>query len=128
MSNNITVDVEPAKKVLNKYRTTPGRLQYASFQAARYLLGPIKAATPVRSGRLRDRTKAWAAKRGEIGAGVGPLAPHRHLVIRPHRIVTPGGRDTGRMTSGNPYIDATLETNKDGAWKVFTDTLFEEQP
>ena len=31
-------------------------------------------------------------------------APHRHLVIRGHRIVTPGGRDTGRRSRPNDFI------------------------
>ena len=39
---------------------------------------------------------------------VGPMhniAPHRHLIISGHRIVTPGGRYTGRRTSPNPFMD-----------------------
>lgn len=127
MVNAITVDVAPAKALLAKVKgkLSPGRRQYAALQGARTLVAPIKAEAPVFKGNLQGSVTAWTTSDG--GAGAGPLAPHRHLVIRDHRIVTPGGRDTGRRTTGNPFVDAAVESSKDAAMKVVADVIFGEE-
>ncbi len=132
-----------AIKTLDKYRGRPleERLRRATLQAARMLVPPIRDASPVGpTGNLKRSVKAWT-RRTRLGggwgahgliagrtlaAGVGPTAPHRHLVIRPHRIVTPGGRDTGRKTTGNPYVDAAIAPRKDAAIAAVSKILFEK--
>lgn len=128
----ITVDVSIAKIMLAKHTSERlrGRLQYAALQGARVLVPPIRAAAPVGpTGNLQRSVTAWVGRErvgaAADGAGVGPLAPHRHLVIRPHRIVTPGKRDTGRRTTGNPFVDAAVESNKDEAMRVVIETILE---
>lgn len=124
--------IERAEKVLAKYegRSIEEKLRRATLQAARLLVNPIRAGSPVVTGNLRRSVKAWT-RRQRIGgrtlaAGVGPTSPHRHLVIRPHRIVTPGGHDTGRKTSGNPFVDAAVAPRQAEAVRVVSQILFEK--
>jgi len=70
----------------------------------------------------------FAASQGGLSEMyVGPgarVAPHRHLVIRGHRIVTPGGRDTGRRSTANPFIDRAAEPRKDEAMRIVSRAIF----
>jgi hypothetical protein len=111
--------VDRAKRKLDKYRgkALDVRMQKGVIAAADALVTPIRAAAPVgKTGKLRASTKARQGRRGtayiravaQMGgtraAIVGPRAPHKHLVIRGHRIVTRSGVFTGRRTIGNPYV------------------------
>lgn len=125
--------VERARKTLDKYRdrALTEKMRRATLQVARMLVGPIKAASPRRTGVLSNSVKASASRSSgafgkAIGAQVGPTAPHRHLVIQPHRIVTPGGRDTGKRTTGNPFVDAATEPRIDEATRIVSQIVFEE--
>lgn len=123
--------LDRARKVLGKYSGRPleERLRRATTQAARLMVNPIKAASPRRTGALMSSVKARAS-RGQsafgrtIVASVGPTARHRHLVIQPHRIVTPGGRDTGRMTTGNPFVDRATASHRDEAIRIVSEITF----
>lgn len=57
---------------------------------------------------------------------MGPTAPHRHLLIRGHRIVTPGGRYTGRMTKANPYVDRAASGHERKAADIVRRIWFED--
>lgn len=88
------------------------RAQQAYIEGARLMVGParqqIRAAGLRKTGRFQRSVKARRPRQraGEMAAAsVGPTAPHRHLLIRGHRIVTPGGRDTGRRTVAHPVVD-----------------------
>lgn len=101
------------------------KLNRGTLAAMRLLVPSVQAASPVRTGTLRRSVKARKASRsGEIGAVLGPTAPHRHLVIQPHRIVTPGGRFTGRMTSGNSFVNAAAEPRLPAAMAEVQKALF----
>ena len=122
--------LQRGRAMLDQYRDAPlqKRMGKASLAAAKVLEGPIKQASPVshdkdpgglrRSVRARPwRTRTsfvegvgWRSKSSQE-ANVGPMGGkrgggHGRLVIRGHRIVTPGGRDTGRRSRKNPYVDA----------------------
>ena len=83
----------------------------------RPLVGKLKAAE--RSSGIRNRTKAHyrgirlrkpRRRAGEVAAyTAGPSDPKRHLLIRGHRIVTPGGRDTGQRSRAFPYVEPVIE-------------------
>lgn len=96
----------------NMGKPLQARLELATLKAADLLVGPIKAATPVKSGVLRGSVKAKRKRLtgtfsfADIGAEVGPTAPHAHLVISGHRVVThfPYHRDTGYRARANPYV------------------------
>lgn len=123
-------------KKVERYRGLPlrARMAKATLKAADYMVPPIKAATPKGpTGNLRKRVRARPAKKRignslqpTLGALVGPTSPHRHLVIRGHRIVTPGGRDTGMRTSGNPYVDEAMERHASAAMRIVSRILFED--
>jgi len=90
------------------------RLQLATLKAADLLRGPIAAAAPVKTGTLKRsvRARPMTQRFGfssvpTFDAQVGPTAPHAHLVIQGHRIVTklPGHRYLGRSTRPNPFVD-----------------------
>lgn len=102
------------------------RMDKATKAAGALLVAPMQAAAPRKTGRLRksiasrtvrNRDKAVFAKGTTMALGAdrvalvgpraSPWAPHRHLVIQGHRIVTRGGRDTGRRTAPNPFVYAT---------------------
>ena len=119
--------LDRAKKTLAKYQGKPlaDRLRRGATQAARLLVNPIRAASPRKTGKLAGSVKAYSARVG-IGATVGPKAPHRHLVIQGHRIVTPGGRDTGRRTRANPFVDSVAASHGDAAVREIKRVLFEE--
>lgn len=109
------------------------RMAKATLKAADYMVPPIKAATPKGpTGNLRRRVRARPARRRignslqpTLGALAGPTSPHRHLVIRGHRIVTRGGRDTGLRARGNPYVDEAMGRHHAAAMRIVSRILFE---
>jgi hypothetical protein len=120
--------------MLDRYRDAPlqKRMSKAALAAAKVLEGPIRDASPVSNdkdpGGLRRsvRARPWQVRktfvegkgwrsRSTSEANVGPVGGkrggggHGRLVIRGHRIVTRGGRDTGRRTRKNPYVDMVAQ-------------------
>ncbi len=89
----------------------------ATITAARTLVGPMKAAAPVRSGVLRRSIKATrASRRDKPGAIVGPRIWYRHFVI--------GG--TRRGVRPNPFVSRTAEANAGTTARTFTAILHDE--
>lgn len=118
--------LDRAKKTLAKYqgRSLGELLKRGAVQATRLMVGPMRAAAPRgATGRLKASVKAGTAQSG-VGAIVRPTDRKRHLVIQPHRIVTPGGRDTGRRTQGNPFVDAVGTQYADAAVREVMQILF----
>lgn len=121
--------VARAQARLEKFRDQPlhVRMDKATKAAAELLVKPIQAAAPKRTGKLRQSVSARTVSNRDkavIGRGfqrstgmdrvglVGPRAPHRHLIVQGHRIVTRGGRDTGRRTTPNPFVDAVARRHQ----------------
>lgn len=118
-------DFAKGRKLVDRYRgaSLRKRMEVATLAAAKVLETPMRQAAPVNRkddghrGQLRSRTRARQARQrygiagfgatyaNSVNALVGPTVPYRHLVIRGHRIVTRGGRDTGRRSRPNPYVD-----------------------
>lgn len=129
-----------AQARLEKFRDQPLhiRMDKATKAAGELLVKPIQAAAPKRTGRLRrsvssrtvsNRDKAVVGKGFQRSTGmdrvalVGPRSPVRHLIIRGHRIVTPGGRDTGRRTMPNPFVDAVARRHQANALRLMRDHI-----
>ena len=116
-SKFLDFNIEPLdlKRVRRKLEQSSGkplkvRMQRSTKQAADLMVPRIKPQAPKQKGILRKSVKARSGKanfrgRMTVDAFVGPVAPHRHLIIQGHRIGTPGGRDTGRRTTPNPFVD-----------------------
>jgi len=60
------------------------------------------------------RSKVLQSAGGTGTTLVGSTAPHNHLVIRGHRIVSHSGAATGGRTRSNPFIERT----SDAAWAI----------
>ena len=134
------------RKRVERYQGMPltQRMQKGTLEAARLLVPSVRAAAPKGpTGNLKRRVSArqmrarggsgtdygiflFGQKGKTLSAVVGSTAPHRHLVIRPHRIVTPGGRDTGRRTTGNPFVDRAVEPRAAEAMRVVSRAIFGE--
>ena len=131
------------KKILAKYQGRPlkERLERGTMRAAQMLVSAVRAYAPKgATGNLKASVKAWksgarhtAASGKAFGsgfvaaAGVGPTGrqgAHRHLVIRGHRIVTTGGRDTGRRSIANPFVDAAVQPRLGEALRIVSAELF----
>ncbi|HET7128929.1 MAG TPA: hypothetical protein VFJ93_07635 [Gaiellaceae bacterium] len=113
-------------KTLAKFEGKPllDRLNKGTLAALKLLVPAVQAAAPIGpTGNLRRKVKAAKSRTGQ-GAYLNSAAPEAHLVIRPHRIVTPGGRFTGRMTKGNPFIDNAAEPRMDQAMAEVQKALF----
>jgi len=145
------------QKRLERYQGLPlqQRMERGALDAARLLVPHVRRATPKGpTGNLRKSIRAGASRSmrngllsramggsgvrmilsasqgGMASAYVGPssrVAPHRHLVIRGHRIVTPGGRDTGRSTTGNPFVDNAVQPRQAEALRVVRAAIFAER-
>lgn len=106
------------------------RTKKVFVSAAKMLVGPMRRAAP-RGGRGTLRQSIIARtnrpREAELAAAtVGPVkkrAFHRHLVIRGHRIVTPGGKDTGRRTAANPFVDRVWDNNEARVMKFVTEQV-----
>lgn len=116
-------DIARITKKLESVKHMPmrARVEKALFAEADILASKVKSAAPRRTGVLRRSVSVHRARRGifasafETSIGdilVGPRAPYRHLVIRGHRIVTPGGRFTGRRTAANPFVDRAASRSR----------------
>lgn len=140
-----TKDLARIQKKLEKMQGKPlgERMRKATLAAADLMVKPIRAQTPKGpTGHLRRYVKArpmykryfnyslnvadigWRTQ--TFGALVGPTSPHRHLVIRGHRIVTPGGRDTGRSTRPNPFVDRATRGHQRDALRIVKDAWIRE--
>lgn len=115
--------IKRARDMVDKYRgkRLAERLTRGAVQATRMLVNPLRAVASRDKGEHVRSIKARAAR--GIGGIVGPTDRKRHLVIQPHRIVTPGGRDTGRKTVGNPYVDAVASSHTDAAVREIANIL-----
>lgn len=125
------------RRLLEHYQGAPlrKRLGKAPLAAARVLEAPMRQAAPVgpandgHRGLLRKtiRAREFRAGRGPepYGAAVGPTAGHRHLPIRGHRIVTRGGRDTGRRSRPNPFVDVVAQRHYAKAVAVMRKAIFD---
>lgn len=120
ISVKVSVDqreLDRAVKRLERYAGRPlhERARRAYLETARLGVRPIRAASPRVSGSLRASVRARSLtgprlRPGEMAAAsVGPRKPHRHLVTQGHRIVTRGGRDTGRRSRADPFVDRAFE-------------------
>lgn len=93
------------------------RIDAAIGKAVRPLAGKIKASERSsginnRSNRLYRSIRARKPRKrsGEVSAWtVGPTDAKAHLLIQGHRIVTPGGRDTGRRSRAFPFVDPVID-------------------
>lgn len=127
--------VARAQARLEKFRDQPlhVRMDKAVKAAGELLAKPMQAAAPRKTGKLRKSVTARTAAnrdRAVVGRGfqrstgmdrvglVGPRAAHRHLIVKGHRIVTPGGRDTGRRTPPNPFVDAVARRHQANALRL----------
>lgn len=98
-------------------RALEKQIDKAMGKAIRPLVGKLKSAEKSsgitnRSGRLlRSIGMRKPRKRaGEVVAyTVGARAPHAHLVIPGHEIVTPGGHDLHRRSHAFPFVDPVIE-------------------
>ena len=119
------VNQKDVARVRRKFERASGKSLHASMNRATLATGDLiasrvkQAAPRGATGNLRRSVNARNQRsRGVFGLTirgghttsvlVGPrhaIAPHRHLIIRGHRIVTPGGRFTGRRTAPNPFVD-----------------------
>lgn len=125
------------RKRVERYQGLPlaQRMQKGTLEAARLLVPPVRSAAPKGpTGNLRRRVTAkqrafrgtFTGRTKTMDAVVTSTAPHRHLVIRGHRIVTPGGRDTGRRTTGNPFVDEAVKPRQAEALRVVSRAIFGE--
>jgi len=94
----------------------------ARSAAPRGATGNLRRSIKVRAERNRGGALSAAFGFGKRdGVLVGPMhniAPHRHLIISGHRIVTPGGRFTGRRTAPNPFMDRARRGIESAAGKA----------
>jgi hypothetical protein len=133
---SVEFDAKAIARITRKLEKAQGRplmekMRRATLAAADLLVQPIRSAGPRnRTGLLRRSVRARAARKSfgvrSIGALVGPTAPHRHLIIQGHRIVTPGGRYTGRRTVANPYVDRAAAGHQRKAAELVRRIWFED--
>lgn len=135
----ISAEIDPrqlarVRKRYERYRGKPlqDRIRFATLKIADMLRKPIQAETPVGpTGNLRKSVRARQAKQrvgGSLvktfGSLVGPTDAKRHLIIRGHRIVTPGGRYTGRSTRPNPFVDRAVAPRIDDVVREVSKIVF----
>lgn len=130
-------DLARIRKRVERFRGLPlqQRMAKATLKGADLMVPYIRRAGPKDvTGFLRKSTRARPAKKRigtalqpTLGALAGPTAPHRHLVIRGHRIVTRGGRDTGQQSRSNDYVDRVVRTHRQKVMKAVSDVLFKDQ-
>lgn len=126
-ASSFSVDIDErqlaaADKRLAQYagRALQERIDKAYDAGTRLLVRPIQgeitAAGLVQTGRFRKSVavkKPRLRGREIVARSVAPRSPLRHLLIQGHRIVTPGGRDTGRRTTPEPVVDRAYERHGD---------------
>lgn len=111
------------------------RVDKAAGKAVRPLAGAIKDAE--KSSGIQNRTgkhfKSINARRsrkrpGELTAWTaGPGGPTAHLLVDGHRIVTPGGRDTGRRSRAFPYVQPVVDRYAPGIAEQVGSEVWAEQ-
>jgi hypothetical protein len=142
MTGPITVEMDTAalkrfRKRVERYQGLPlsQRMQKGTLEAARMLVPYVRSAAPVGpTGTLRRKVTAkqhafrgtFTGRTKTMDAVVTSTARHRHLVIRGHRIVTPGGRDTGQRSVANPFIDEAAKPRAAEAMRVVSRAIFGE--
>lgn len=144
------------QKRVERYQGKPlaYRLDRGTSEAAKLLVPSVRAAAPKGpTGNLKKSIRAYSkrskgggsttsllrgpgistvfmASQGSLSSAfVGPssrVAPHRHLVIRGHSVVTPGGRDTGRQSIPNPFVDNAVKPRAAEAIRVVSRAIFGE--
>ena len=120
--------IEREQKRMLKFQgaTVTDRLNKGTLSALRMLVPSVRAEAPRgATGNLARRVAARKARSG-IGALLGSTAPHRHLVAQGHRIVTPGGRYTGRRTQANDFVGRAAAPRLDRALDEVQRAIFEE--
>lgn len=116
MARTLSAEISPrqiaaVRKRFDNNRGKPlqVRLGIATRKAADLMRTPVRAGAPARTGAFRRSVKSRTIKPvGPLevaGASVGPSVWYKLMVIRGHRIVTPGGRYLGRSTRGNDFMD-----------------------
>lgn len=136
----ITLELDTAalkrfRKRVERYQGLPlaQRMQKGTLEAARMLVPPVRAAAPKGpTGNLKRKVTAkqhafrgtFTGRTKTMDAVVTSTAPHRHLVIRGHRIVTPGGRDTGRRSVANPFVDEATQPRAAEAMRIVSRAIF----
>jgi hypothetical protein len=115
---------------LKKYEGKPfeQRMIKAHEAGGRLLVPPLRRAIDlytstgwsrhrgVGTGQLRKNISMRKRKPTQgyiVRVGTKSRAPHHHLVAKGHRIVTPGGRDTGRRTEPRPFNEKVIEQYQD---------------
>lgn len=120
--------VEREQKRMLKFQgqSLTDRLNKGTLSALRMLVPSVRSEAPRGpTGNLAKRVSARKARSG-VGALLGSTAPHRHLVVREHRIVTPGGRDTGLRTQPNDFVERAAAPRLDKAIEEVQRELFAE--
>ena len=125
------------QKRVERYQGLPlaQRMQKGTLEAARLLVPAVRSAAPKGpTGNLKRRVTAkqhafrgtFTGRTKTMDAVVTSTAPHRHLVIQGHRVVTPGGRDTGKRSIPNPFIDRAATPRAAEAMRVVSRAIFGE--
>jgi hypothetical protein len=140
------------KKRVERYQGKPlrYRMDRGTYEAGKLLVPSVRKAAPKGpTGNLKRSVSVFRSRGGPsvkrmasgLASGalsasfqggltqvyVGPgsrIAPHRHLVIQGHRIVTPGGRDTGKRATGNPFVDEATRPRAAEAMRVVSRAIF----
>ena len=104
-----------ALKRLEKYegRKFTQRMEAAYLAGARLTVSPMRRRAPKRTGLLGRKVSTRKARPPSgyfVRVGTKSRAPHAGLVAKGHRIVTPGGRDTGRRARANPFVQETISS------------------
>jgi len=99
-----------AMKRLEKYegRKFTKRMEAAYLAGGRLAVSPMKRRAPGSLAKKVTTRKGRPPSGYFIQVGTKSRRPHAGLVAKGHRIVTPGGRDTGRRTRPNPYVEDTI--------------------
>lgn len=120
-----------AIKRLEKYEGRPFKARMeAAYRAGLGLAGaPMRRVAPVKSGLLARKisTKKGRPDPGYIVRyGTKSRAPHAGLVSKGHRIVTPGGRDTGMRSRANPFVEQTIAAHEGRITRFITEATLSE--
>ena len=104
-----------AMQRLEKYegRKFTKRMEAAYRTGTQLTVSPMRRRAPKRTGLLARKVSVRKRRPPSgyfIQIGAKSRAPHAGLVAKGHRIVTPGGRDTGTRSRGNPFVEETISS------------------
>ena len=104
---------QAALKRLEKYegRKFTQRMEAAYRTGTQLTVSPMRRRAPKKTGLLAGKISVRKRRPPTgyfIQIGSKSRAPHAGLVSKGHRIVTPGGRDTGRRARANPFVEETI--------------------